>query len=304
MHRACGGDWDRLAEQQGLTLDEMEAFLEFAASFLSGSGSYFVRTCVKENQDKILRRSSHSGRRGPKVIPQVSADALRKMANSSPQRAGLLDKIIGPILSMPPSSLGFPYGNNQSNYFPEKEQITGEEVAAVAQVMEKNLTEPENTRVSFTVLQASSEMASKPKELSGPSFEAMVRLETGHHAAGMSKICFHLDEAAKYVSNARQADILAEYIECFSTGSLEAYRNPQKSWVADIFPRVETILGFVEPYGDPYGVRAEWEGVVCIPDPDETYKLKALVEKSTMFIRSIAIFGKPAAPRMSSSPIA
>ncbi|EFY89745.1 dipeptidyl peptidase III [Metarhizium acridum CQMa 102] len=126
-------------------------------------------------------------------------------------------------------------------------------------------------------------MASKPKELSGPSFEAMVRLETGHHAAGMSKICFHLDEAAKYVSNARQADILAEYIECFSTGSLEAYRNPQKSWVADIFPRVETILGFVEPYGDPYGVRAEWEGVVCIPDPDETYKLKALVEKSTIY---------------------
>jgi dipeptidyl-peptidase III len=75
-----------------------------------------------------------------------------------------------------------------------------------------------------------------------------------------------------------------DYIESFSTGSLEAYRKSQETWVTDVSPRVENILGFVEPCRDPYSVRAEWEGVVCISDPDETSKLKALVDGSSKFI--------------------
>ncbi|TFB00581.1 putative dipeptidyl peptidase 3 [Trichoderma ghanense] len=66
-----------------------------------------------------------------------------------------------------------------------------------------------------------------------------------------------------------------------------AYRMSQKTWVTDISPRVENILGFVEPYRDPYGVRAEWEGVICISDPDETSRLKELVDNSTRFIRML-----------------
>lgn len=57
--------------------------------------------------------------------------------------------------------------------------------------------------------------------------------------------------------------------------------------MTDISPRVENILGFVEPYRDPYDVRAEWEGAACISDPDETSKLKALVDNPTKFIRRL-----------------
>ncbi|KAK2608595.1 hypothetical protein QQS21_002821 [Conoideocrella luteorostrata] len=277
LHKACGGKWDKLAQQQEVTLDEVEAFLEFAGSFLSGLGNYFA------DGDQ-------------KVVPPISADALRKMANGSPQSATALEKIIEPLLAMYPSSLGFPNKDNQSNYYPGENQITKEEIAAVARVMEKNSIEPENTRVrkccdetniSFNLLQASLKTNDKRRELLGHALGATVRLEPGDHAAEMSKICFHLREATKYVSNSKQAEVLAGYIECFSTGSLEAYRKAQKFWVADISPRVETILGFVEPYRDPYGVRAEWEGVVCISDPDETHKLKALVDRSTEFIRML-----------------
>ncbi|KAL9103559.1 MAG: hypothetical protein Q9163_001397 [Psora crenata] len=86
----------------------------------------------------------------------------------------------------------------------------------------------------------------------------------------MLQRCPALNEAVKYAASTEQITLLSDYVESFSTGSLEAYRKSQKTWVTVISPRLENILGFVEPYRDPYGVRAEWEGAVRISDPGET----------------------------------
>jgi dipeptidyl-peptidase III len=218
------------------------------------------------------------------------------MASISPETATALEKIIDPMLSVPPFSLGYPDGDNQSNYYPGEERITKEDIAAVAKVMEKHSIEPENTRVrkimdgtkpAFEILQASAETTTIINQLDGDGLESTIRVERGDHAAEMSRICSALTEAVKYAASREQAAFLFDYIESFSTGSLEAYRKSQKTWVTDISPRVENILGFVEPYRDPYGVRAEWEGAVCISDLDETRKLKALVDGSTKFIRML-----------------
>lgn len=68
---------------------------------------------------------------------------------------------------------------------------------------------------------------------------------------------------------------------------METYRDSQKIWVKDRNPAVEIILGFVETYRDPYGVRAEFEGVVGIVDADETKVLAKLTQNSTKFIRRL-----------------
>ncbi|KID94054.1 dipeptidyl peptidase III, partial [Metarhizium majus ARSEF 297] len=253
LHKACKGQWNKLVDQYG------------------GEGDR-------------------------KVVPHLSAEALRKMAGISPDAATALDKIIDPLLSNSPFSLGFPDGNSQSNYYPGEEQITKEDIAAVAKVMEKHSIEPENTRVlkitdgtkpTFEILQASAVTSTITDHLDGDELETTIRVKRGDHATDMSNICSALAEAVKHATSAKQASLLSEYIESFSTGSLEAYRKSQKTWVTDISPRVESILGFVEPYRDPYGVRAEWEGAICISDPDETNKLKELVDNSTKFIRML-----------------
>ncbi|KAJ5728133.1 dipeptidyl peptidase III [Penicillium malachiteum] len=128
LHRACGGEWNKLVDNCDVSPDELDNFLEFSGLFLSNLGNYF-------------------GDGDRKVVPDLSADALRKMASISPGPCAALEKIIGPLLETPPFSLGFPGRNTQSNYYPGEERITKEDIAAVARVMEKNEIEPENTRL-------------------------------------------------------------------------------------------------------------------------------------------------------------
>ncbi|KAI1391092.1 peptidase family M49-domain-containing protein [Hypoxylon trugodes] len=153
---------------------------------------------------------------------------------------------------------------------------------------------PENTRVrkieenKFEVLQASVTLTEPTvASLTIPDSPTKVTLLCGDHAAELEKICTNLAEAAKYAANDSQRKFLAEYIESFETGSLDVYRDSQRTWVADKAPKVENIFGFVEPYRDPAGIRAEFEGLVAIADAEETQLLSKLVENSDKFIRRL-----------------
>lgn len=68
---------------------------------------------------------------------------------------------------------------------------------------------------------------------------------------------------------------------------MEPYKESQRLWVEDLHPAVETVFEFVEPYRDPFGVRAEFEGLVAIVDNDQTVLLERLVEDSPRFIQKL-----------------
>lgn len=199
--------------------------------------------------------------------------------------------IVKPLLAVPPYALGYPGTNAQSDYYPGAVLISQDEIAKVSDIMEKHSIAPQNTRIrklnedghpTYHLLQASSETSSKPQELASGIF-----LVKGDHAEELSKICMHLESAKQYASNSNQLQVLTHYIKSFRTGSMIAFEESQKAWVKDVAARVENVFGFVEPYRDPAGMRAEWEGVVGIADSDEAASLKRLVDSSTNVIRQL-----------------
>ena len=130
--------------------------------------------------------------------------------------------------------------------------------------MNKMSIGPENTRVRKVVkddrpvlqlLQASAETG--PLKAGYDELADGMFLVRGDHSDELAKVCSALGKAKYYAGNDKQTQFLTHYIESFRTGSLKAFQESQKAWVTDVSARVENILGFIEPYRDPAGIRSE-----------------------------------------------
>ncbi|KAK4445823.1 peptidase family M49-domain-containing protein [Podospora aff. communis PSN243] len=52
-------------------------------------------------------------------------------------------------------------------------------------------------------------------------------------------------------------------------------------------PAVELVIGFIETYQDPHGVRGSWEGIVAITNLEQSKQFKELTERSLEFIAQL-----------------
>ncbi|TLS22073.1 uncharacterized protein PpBr36_09394 [Pyricularia pennisetigena] len=280
LHNFCNGNWSSLTGPD-VSEERLGGFLVYAATFLSNVGNYF-------------------GSGDQKFIPAVDGLALKTLARNSPRLSELYKQIAESIHARPPFSLGYPAESTQSSYYPDSPSITEEEIKAVSRALERNSVFLENTRlrkapdsVDYELLVASvtcdieGDPTAQRTFALGEDQQGVVRLVHGDHSADLELICAELSLASKYAANDAQREFLALYIKSFRTGDLEAYRESQRIWVRDCAPRVENIMGFVEPYRDPHGVRAEFEGLVAIADDGETAMLAKLVELSPRFIRRL-----------------
>jgi dipeptidyl-peptidase III len=220
---------------------------------------------------------------------------LNKVSQVSPVAAKLHEQISERILAPWPRALGFPSDVAQSSYYPGNLRLSREELTAISEIMEKKSILSENTRVRkhivddkaiFEILQASTVIDEKP-QIIGDSGLGQVQLTRGDHTIELSCISCCIDEARKYAANALQDSFLSNCQASFTSGDLEVYKESQRLWVKDRQPSVEVILGFVEPYRDPMGIRAEFEGLVAVTDKDETQALTNLVDNSDTFIKRL-----------------
>lgn len=201
------------------------------------------------------------------------------------------------MFQTPPLSLGPPSQLTQSTYYPGHENASFQEDAALAtKVMDELGILPENTRLEkkrpspdsevFDILQASvtEDMSICHVTNSVIPNGKTIRLVNGDHKDQLARINEYLGCALPYVSNQSQYEMIQKIQESFATGNLATYKDSQRIWVNDKAPPVETVIGFIEPYRDPLGIRSEFEGIVGIPDPDQTRTLKQLAKGADQFV--------------------
>ncbi len=191
-----------------------------------------------------------------------------------------------------------------SGFYLGKTPITKAEVDAVQRFLQENNVLPENTRLqkimsagqagheagaSYTLSIASAEEGWLPALKTPPHLSLLpdspdISIRTGDYSHVLGKIVDELELAAGQAANFRQGAMIDALVRCFRTGDHEHFREAQKQWVLDRSPAVELIIGFIETYQDPSGVRGSWEGIVAITNRDRSKKFAELVERSSEFI--------------------
>ena len=279
MHKHGKGDYSALAKDAGLSSDEIDAYLNYAAQFLGNNGNF------KSFGDS-------------KFVPRLEPRQLKALATLSSETLKLYELFKDAIYTgndIAKLHLGYPSAGHVSTYYPDSSNITKEEITGVSDFLEGKGLLPENTRVrktsqGFDVLIASalSDPAPEQRDLKESEWSLddgkKVKLAFGDYTKEMDTIAHHIEEAKKYAANDNQSNMMEEYSKSFRTGSLQAFKKSQMAWVQDKGPEVESDIGFIETYRDPHGIRGEWEGFVAMVNKERTKAFGKLVESAPKYI--------------------
>ncbi|KAH9939262.1 aflatoxin-detoxifizyme [Epithele typhae] len=273
-------DMTALQKKSGLSAEEWQDTIQYTAQVLGNLVNYKSFGFTK-------------------IIPRVSQEKFGAVVEASTNAANVvplwteLKTHIYALDPEPECSIGKRSLGHVSNYY-LGEPITDEEVAAIQEAAEKLSIDVLNTRVqknspdSFVLLVASAERKSSVQhEIKILDRHAKLSVEYGDFSDAMQKAAAALTEAKKYAANEHQTAMLDAYIESFKTGSMEAHKKGSEHWVRDIGPIVESYIGFIETYVDPYGGRAEWEGFTAIVDKALSAKYEKMVNDAPEHLKTL-----------------
>ena len=276
----CGDEFKASVMEKLSDASSYDQVMIYVASFLANLGNYksfgdtkFVPACSPEDFKSV-----------------IFAAATRSKTISKVEQ--LYEQVSEPMFALDPPrvrSLGFGPTDGLSTYFSsnctkgdaEKCQRFLDEYKISAYNTRLFKTIADNGRVTFLVKLASAKASSRdPIEFEGDDFV----VATGDHAAFMEKAVALLREAGKVAANPMQKQMLDLYAECFENGDLSKHIEGSRFWIKDKGPAVESYIGFIESYQDPFGTRGEWEGFVAVVNRETSAKFQTLVDAAESFL--------------------
>jgi dipeptidyl-peptidase-3 len=105
----------------------------------------------------------------------------------------------------------------------------------------------------------------------------------GLYTEAVERVVYWLEQALTVTENDLQHDAIEKLIAYFRSGDLEDWDEYNIAWVADTESTVDAIIGFVEVYNDPVGLRGSYEAVVQFVDPVATQRIETLAAEAQWF---------------------
>jgi len=229
-------DLEAIRSKSGVSQEDFDSVLEYAAQFLSNLANYKSFGDIK-------------------FIPRVPAETFRKVVAASAraeEALPLFDKYAEEIYAIAPTArtlLGYLDDGHVTNYYGG--DITKEDIKAVQKWVEARGQDPLNTRLFKTkdgVLElrmASAEETTKPEEFKVDDSRT-VRVVYGDYAKELKGIADALTKAIPYAANEHQRKMLEHYVAHFKGGDVNEHKDSQRQWIKDIGPSVESNIGFIE----------------------------------------------------------
>ncbi|XP_068600106.1 dipeptidyl peptidase 3-like [Brachionichthys hirsutus] len=278
---------EQVAAAAGLSVEEFQAFVVYASGLFANMGNYksfgdtkFIPNLPKEKLEALLK-ASQAFREQPKEMEALwdSCACLMYSLEERQKQLGLGDKGITTYFSgnccMEDAELAQKFLNSKG-------------LSAYNTRLFKSVN---GGKARYEVRLASSAQKDiaaegEPKSCCGSfSFEDKeFVVKRGDYAPLMEKVCYHLQRAEKYAANENQRRMLEEYRRSFASGSIEAHKDGSRYWIKDKGPIVESYIGFIESYRDPFGSRGEFEGFVAVVNKAMSERFARLVDSAEVLL--------------------
>ena len=105
----------------------------------------------------------------------------------------------------------------------------------------------------------------------------------GMYGPAIDQIVMWLGKAAEVAENDKQKKALLLLIDYFKTGDLAKWSDFNIAWTQATDGDIDYILGFVEVYHDPMGMRGSYEAIVQINNLDASQKMAVLSKNAQWF---------------------
>ena len=105
----------------------------------------------------------------------------------------------------------------------------------------------------------------------------------GLYGPAIAKVIYWLDKAKQVAENDAQKAYITNLIDYYITGDLRLFDEYSILWAEDTHSDVDFVNGFIESYGDPLGMTAQWESYVNFKNQESSKRTKIISDNAQWF---------------------